>query len=58
MHGEEKECILDFVRKPDGKKLLGRPRCRWEDNIKMDHSEIVWGDMKSRCQHGSEVGVP
>jgi len=28
--------ILHFVRKPEGKRPLGRPRRRWEDNIKMD----------------------
>jgi hypothetical protein len=31
---------------PEGKKLLGRPRCRWVDNIKMDLGEIGWGDME------------
>ena len=25
---------------PAGKRLLGRPRCRWEDNIRMDFKEI------------------
>jgi len=25
-----------FVRKAEGKRLLGRPRCRWEDNIRKD----------------------
>jgi len=30
--------------KPEGKRLIGRPRCRWEDNIKMDLQEIgCWG---------------
>ena len=24
-----------LVGKPEGKRALGRPRCRWEDNIKM-----------------------
>jgi hypothetical protein len=28
------------VGKPEGKRLLGRPRRRWEDNIKMDLREI------------------
>ena len=28
-----------FVGKPEGKRPLGRPRCRWEDNIKMDLRE-------------------
>jgi hypothetical protein len=26
-----------------GKRPLGRPRCRWEDNIKMDLQEFGWG---------------
>jgi hypothetical protein len=26
----------------EGKSPLGRPGCRWESNIKMDHREIVW----------------
>ena len=29
--------------KPEGKRPLGRPRRRWEDNIKMDFREIVCG---------------
>jgi hypothetical protein len=29
-----------LVRRPDGKRLLGRPRRRWEDNIKMDLRDI------------------
>jgi hypothetical protein len=31
--------------KPEGKVPLGRPRCRWVDNIRMDLGEIGWGDM-------------
>jgi RNase P/RNase MRP subunit p29 len=30
-----------LVVKPEGKRLLGRPRRRWKDNIKLDHREIV-----------------
>ena len=29
-----------LVGKPEGKRTLGRPRCRWEDNIKMDLQEV------------------
>jgi len=29
-----------LVGKPEGKRPLGRPRCRWEDNIKMDLQEV------------------
>ena len=31
--------------KPWGKRPLGRPRRRWEDNIKMDLQEVVTGGM-------------
>jgi hypothetical protein len=34
-----------LVVKPEGKRPLGRPRHRWEDNIKMDLQEVVCGDM-------------
>jgi hypothetical protein len=33
------------VGKPEGRRPLGRPRRRWEANIKMDLREIVWGGM-------------
>jgi hypothetical protein len=29
-----------LVAEPEGKRPLGRPRCRWENNIKMDVREI------------------
>ena len=32
-----------LVGKPEGKRPLGRPRRRWEDNIKMDLQEVVGG---------------
>jgi len=31
-----------LVGKPEGKRPLGRPRRRWEDNIKMDLQEVEW----------------
>jgi hypothetical protein len=33
------------VGKLEGKRPLGRPRRRWEDNIKVDLREIGWGGM-------------
>jgi hypothetical protein len=30
---------------PEGKRPLGRPRRKWEDNIKVDLREIGWGGM-------------
>jgi hypothetical protein len=37
---EEERCIRVFVRKPEGKRPLGRTTRRWEDNIKMDLQEV------------------
>jgi hypothetical protein len=34
--GESRAIYRDLVVKPDGKRPLGRPRCNWEDNIKVD----------------------
>jgi len=34
-----------FVGKPEGKRPLGRPRRRWEDNIKIDLQEVGCGGM-------------
>ena len=31
-----------LVRKPEGNRLLGRPRRRWEDNFKMDLQDVGW----------------
>jgi hypothetical protein len=33
------------MEKPEGKRPLGRPRCRWEDGIRMDVREIGWGSV-------------
>jgi hypothetical protein len=33
------------VGKSEGKRPLGRPRCRWVDNIKMDIRELGWSGM-------------
>jgi hypothetical protein len=34
--GETRNAYRILMGKPEGKKLLGRPRCRWVDNVKMD----------------------
>ena len=39
-HGGEERCIRVFGGKPEGKRSLGRPRLRWEGNIKMDLQEV------------------
>jgi hypothetical protein len=40
--GENRNVYRILVGKPEGKKLLGRPRCRWMDNIKMYLREVGW----------------
>ena len=45
MHGGQERCIKDFGGKPEGKKPCGRPRCRWEGNIKKDLQEVGYGGM-------------
>ena len=41
--GEERGMHRVLVGKPEGKRPLGRPRRRWEDNIKMDLQEVGGG---------------
>ena len=53
--------------KPEVKRSLGRPRRRWEDNIKMELQEVVYGGMNwielaqdmlaGICEYGSEPSV-
>jgi hypothetical protein len=43
--GERRGVYEVLVEKPEGKRLIGRPRCRWEDNIKMDLQEVGCEDM-------------
>ena len=38
--GEERGVHRVLVGKPEGKRPFGRPRLRWEDNIKMDLQEV------------------
>jgi hypothetical protein len=41
--GEKRNMYRLLVEKLEGKRPLGRPRCRWVDNIKIDLVEVVWG---------------
>ena len=41
--GEERGVHRVLVGKSEGKRALGRPRHRWEDNIKMDPQEVGGG---------------
>jgi hypothetical protein len=41
--GEERGLYKFLVGKPEGKRPLGRPRHRWEDNGRMDLQEVACG---------------
>jgi hypothetical protein len=49
MHDEAEKtnACRTLVGNPEGKRPLGRSRCKWVDNNKMDLREIVWDDMDS-----------
>jgi len=42
--GERRGAYRDLVGRLEGKSLLGRPRCRWEDNVKIVLPEIGVGE--------------
>jgi len=45
VNGDEKGVYRVLVGKPEEKRPLGRPRRRWEDNIKVDLQEVGCGGM-------------
>jgi hypothetical protein len=61
--GKKRNANRVLVGKPEGKRPLGRPRCRWEDNIKMglrqewygqDSSCSGEGPVEGSCEQGNE----
>jgi hypothetical protein len=64
--GEKKNAYKDLAEKPEGKKQLGRPRHRWEDNIEIYLKGIGWkgcgldasipgyGPLAGCYEHGNE----
>jgi hypothetical protein len=51
--GEKRTSYGLLVRKSEGKRPLGRPRCRWIDNIKVDVVEIKWSEVESSCERSN-----
>jgi hypothetical protein len=44
-NGEKRNAYRLLVGKPEGRRLLGTPRRRWVDNIRMHLVEVRWGDV-------------
>jgi hypothetical protein len=44
-HEEKRKAYRTLVRDREGKRPLGSPRRRWQENIKIDLREIRWGYM-------------
>jgi hypothetical protein len=44
-NGENRKAYRLLVGKPEGKRPLGRSRCRWVENIRMDLVEVGWDDV-------------
>jgi hypothetical protein len=40
---EKRGAYRILVGRPEGRRPLGRPRRRWEDNIKLDLQDVEWG---------------
>jgi hypothetical protein len=64
--GEVSNAYRTLLGKPEGKRPLGRPRRRWEDNIKVDFSEVSCGvvsygsgrgPVAGSCEIGNEPSV-
>jgi len=55
--GERRGAYINLVGKPEGKKPLGRPRLRWEDNIMMYLQEVgtwtglIWLTIRTGGRH-------
>jgi len=49
-HRRDEKYKQSSGRKPEGKRPSGRPRRRWEDNIRIDLREIEWKGYHERDQ--------
>jgi hypothetical protein len=58
MNGAKRNACRILVGQPEGKRPLGRPRCRWVDNIKIYFREIGLGGMDwiDLAQDGDQCG--
>jgi hypothetical protein len=60
-NGEKGNMFRLLVGKPEGRRSLGRARCKWVDNIRMDLGEVGWGDVDwiaGKLSSGCTTGGP
>ena len=50
--GASRDAYRVLMARPEGRRPLGRPMCRWEDNIKMNFREVGWGHRLDRSGSG------
>ena len=43
--GDRRGACMMFVGRPEGKRLLRRPRHRWKENIKLDLQKVEWAGL-------------
>jgi hypothetical protein len=53
--GEERSVYRILVGKPEGKRPMGRPRRRWEDNTRMDLQEVGRGNCECGNEHSGSI---
>jgi hypothetical protein len=56
--GERRGAYRVLVGKSEGRRPLGRPRCRWENNIKMDLREVECGELTGSIWLGTRDRGP
>ena len=60
MYGDREVVYRVLAGKPEGRKPLGRHRCRWEDNIKMGLQEVGcegYGLARAGSEYGQVAGT-
>jgi hypothetical protein len=53
--GDRRDAYMGLMRRLEGSRPLERPRCRWEDNIKVDLQEVIRGVMRVGTAGGGRL---
>jgi hypothetical protein len=56
MNKPDERSVRDSIEKPEGKRQVGRSRCRWEDNIREGVKGTVYEDVDSIGLQGPVAG--